>query len=59
MAAGVGGDLDNIGYEDEPELLSMHACLVDDWDCQTVLRLKGPGWVTRNWREMRKRLDAW
>lgn len=59
LASPVGPGLENLEYKDEAELLSMHACLVDDWDAQTVLRQKGPGWISRNWREMRLRLDAW
>ena len=58
MGGEVGPGLENLGYEDEPELLSMHACLVDDWDAQTVLRLKGVQWLDRNWTELRRRLDA-
>ena len=58
-ALDVGVGLANLGYEEEAELLSMHACLVDDWDAQTVLRLKGAEWITRNWTELRRRLDAW
>ena len=59
LASQVGPGLDRLEYKDEAELLSMHACLVDDWDAQTVLRKKGPEWVSRNWRELRRRLDAW
>ena len=59
LASQVGPGLENLEYEDEAELLSMHACLVDDWDAQTVLRQKGPGWISRNWNELRRRLDAW
>ena len=43
LALEVGLGLQNLGYEHEPELLSMHACLCDDWDAQTVLRMKDPG----------------
>ena len=59
LASQVGPGLENLEYEDEAELLSMHACLADDWDAQTVLRQKGPGWISRNWNELRRRLDAW
>ena len=59
LASDVGPGLENLHYEDEAELLSMHACLVDDWDAQTVLRLKGLDWLVRNWDELRRRLDQW
>ena len=59
LVAQVGPGLESLEYKDEAELLSMHACLVDDWDAQTVLRQKGPGWISRNWGELRRRLDAW
>ena len=55
----VGPGLASLEYKDEAELLSMHACLVDEWGAQTVLRQKGPGWSYRNWSELRRRLDAW
>ena len=59
MASQVGPGLERLEYKDQAELLSMRACLVDDWDAQTVLRQKGPGWIRRNWSELRRRLDAW
>ena len=59
LALTVGDALENLGYEDDEEDLSMHACLIDDIDSQTVLRRKGPDWIPRNWVELRKRLDAW
>ena len=59
LAVAVGGCFRRLKYKDEPELLAMHACLVDDWDCQIVLRHKGVGWITRNKKEMIKRLNVW
>ena len=59
LASQVGPGLEHLEYNDEAELLSMHACLVDDWDAQTVLRQKGPGWISRNWSEVRMRLGVW
>ena len=58
LALTVGDALENLGYEDDEEDLSMHACLIDDIDSQTVLRRKGPDWIPRNWVELRKRLAA-
>ena len=55
----VGPGLESLEYKDQAELLSMHACLVDDWDAQTVLRQKGLGWISRNWSELRRRFDEW
>ena len=51
--------LKKLKYKDKPELLSMHACLVDDRDAQSVLRRKDSKWVTRNLCELNKRLIAW
>ena len=59
LASQVGPGLERLKHKGQAELLSMHACLVDDWDAQTVLRQKGLGWISRNWSEMRRRLDAW
>ena len=52
----IGTALERLEFKDKPELLSMHACLVDDHDAQTVLRNKGSEWVARNAMEMKKRL---
>ena len=51
--------LKKLKYKDKPELLSMHACLLDDRDAQSVLRRKDSKWVTRNSQELNKRLLAW
>ena len=59
LVAQVGPGLESLEYKGEAEFLSMHACLVDDWDAQTVLRQKGPGWISRNWSELRRRFDEW
>lgn len=59
LASTVGEGLDRLGYKDSADLLSMHACLVDDWDAQTVLRQKGAEWLVRNWTTLKKRLAAW
>ena len=59
LGAIIGTALKKLGYDDDVSLLSMHACLCDDWDAQTVLRSKDEDWIERNWKEMRKRLDAW
>ena len=48
--------LKTLGYTDRPELLSMHACLVDDVEAQTILRNRGVAWIERNRKEMSKRL---
>ena len=48
-----------LGYTDKPELLAMHACLVDDVDAQTILRSRGVDWIDRNRKVMLKRLHAW
>ena len=59
LDAAVGKGLKRLHYKDEPELLSMHACLINDWDAQTVLRQKGEDWVRRNSKELTRRLNAW
>ena len=46
-------------YEDDADLFSMHCCLLDDWDAQTVLRSKPVDWIDRNAAVMRRRLDEW
>ena len=46
-----------LGYTDRPELLAMHACLVDDVEAQTIMRSRGVAWIERNRKEMNKRFD--
>ena len=55
----IGKALLRLDFKDKPELLSMHACLVDDHDAQTILREKDSKWIERNIKEMKKRLIAW
>ena len=59
LASQAGPRLESLEYKDEAEFLSMHACLVDDWDAQTVLRQNGPGWLSRNWSELCRLFAAW
>ena len=58
LASQVGPGLERLEYKDQAELLIMRACFVDDWDAQTVLRQKSLGRISRNWSELRRRLDA-
>ena len=51
--------LQKLKYKDKPELLSMHACLVNDHDAQSVLRRKGSNWIQKNTEELNKRMIAW
>ena len=48
-----------LDYTDKPELLSMHACLVDDQAAQTILRQRDCKWIERNAKEMEARLVSW
>ena len=47
--------LQELSYRDDADLVSMHACLFDDIDAQTVLRRKPADWLERNWRTILKR----
>ena len=51
--------LKKLKYNDKPELLSMHACLLHDHNAQSMLRSKDSRWVTRNLKKMNQRLLAW
>ena len=46
-------------YTDDPELLSMHACLFSCFSAQVVLRSKPAGWTTRNLKALREHMDKY
>ena len=49
----------DLGYTDDAELLSMHACLFDCFAAQVIVRSKGPGWIKNNIREMKTRMNRY
>ena len=51
--------LKKLNYNDKPELLSMHACLLHDHNAQSVLRSKDSKWITRNSENLKQRLLGW
>ena len=59
LAANLGDRLKSLKYDADPEIFFVHACLIDDWGAQTVLRTKSEDCIDRNWGEMRRRLDRY
>ena len=66
LARPVSAALKTLDYTDALELLSMHACLLDNFDAQCILRSKEVGWCNRNlrikqmtMREYKKKQRIW
>ena len=55
----VSDALKNLQYRDDADLLSMHACLLDNYEVQCILRSKPQGWCKRNRKVLKAAMEEY
>ena len=51
--------LKSLKYKDDAELFSMHACLLDAFEVQCILRSKKEGWCKRHFHKLKWTMDKY
>ena len=55
----VSDALKNLQYRDDADLLSTHACLLDNYEVQCILRSKPQGWCKRNRKVLKAAMEEY